>query len=513
MLQKILEYKVLNLMMEKVNTEDIICKEQIGFMRGLGTEVNILKLRIKAKELKDERKKGKRTFIFFIDLKKAFDSVNHEILMEKLKKKGFSDEIINTIKKIYSSARLQIDPLNDKVNVNTGVLQGSLISPILFNIYIDDMVRELKENAHDALAYADDMSAICIEMEELNTSIDILERWCENNHIGVNKNKSGIMIIQGYTELNQYRGYPIVGTYKYLGVQINNELDCPLQQAMAKKRLNVYVERNKKLLSEYFSPRSLLKIFNYFQKSRICYGLSSFMDVVKNVYNADVVLMKMLKSVLGLGDSCSNSRLRATIGVSDLEHKMVFSLIKNIKKVEAHFGIKTQIFAEVIKRLTGIVNIYNEKHTLNTIKDMEIGIRFESVRKMAQSDGITISREFCEIIYKEWFRFYDRRDGLVIKFFCNRGFWKLGDSCKHCGGINDRKHSVDFCAYYDNLRLKTLDKLKNTRILYKNRYSEMSLSEILDEMYFSPDKEKRVRTKAMEFIKNFIADFYMTQKR
>ena len=83
-------------------------------------------------------------YILYIDFKAAYDSLDHQILFDKLEKFGFPKDVINTIKKIYSAAKLMIDPLAGIININQGVLQGSLISPILFNLCINDLIERLK---------------------------------------------------------------------------------------------------------------------------------------------------------------------------------------------------------------------------------------------------------------------------------------------------------------------------------------------------------------------------------
>ena len=68
-------------------------------------------------------------WIIFIDLKNAYDKVIHNKIFEKLNKYGINDKIIGTNKLLYSYSKLKILNDSDILNVNNGVLQGSLISP------------------------------------------------------------------------------------------------------------------------------------------------------------------------------------------------------------------------------------------------------------------------------------------------------------------------------------------------------------------------------------------------
>ena len=74
-------------------------------------------------------------------------------------------------------------------------MQESLISLLLFNIYIDDLVRELSINAYASFGYADDTLTINKDKDELDTAISIIEKQRDNNKIELNKNKLGILRI------------------------------------------------------------------------------------------------------------------------------------------------------------------------------------------------------------------------------------------------------------------------------------------------------------------------------
>ena len=132
-------------------------------------------------------------YLLFIDLKNAYDKVNHRRLFNKLFDLGINKEIIGTIKLLYSCAKLKISNNNKCINVNNGVLQGSLISPMLFDLYINDLIDELDKNAFDVLAYAVDLCVLCDGRNQLNNVIKIIDKWSILNRIKVNKNKSGIM--------------------------------------------------------------------------------------------------------------------------------------------------------------------------------------------------------------------------------------------------------------------------------------------------------------------------------
>lgn len=69
------------------------------------------------------------------------------------------------------------------------------MSPTLFNLYIDDLIRKLT-NEGTPYAFADDIVQICQDKDQLDKSIWKIENWCQLNFIEVNRSKSGIMIIR-----------------------------------------------------------------------------------------------------------------------------------------------------------------------------------------------------------------------------------------------------------------------------------------------------------------------------
>ena len=173
---KLIESVILTRLIKEINEKKILCNKQIGFIRGCGTELNLLKLRQKVFDIKKE-KNFYTKYLVFIDLKNAYDKVIHKRLFNKLIEQGISEDIIGSIKLLYSKAKLKISNDNICINVNNGVLQGSLISPMLFNFYINDLIKELNQNSYEILAYAVDL---CILWEGINQLLNVFKKYGVN---------------------------------------------------------------------------------------------------------------------------------------------------------------------------------------------------------------------------------------------------------------------------------------------------------------------------------------------
>jgi hypothetical protein len=275
--------------------------------------------------------------------------VSHDILFEKLINKGLSEVVVNTIKLIYSNSKLKVNTLSDTININGGVLQGSIISPMLFNVYIDDLIRKLKKECFEVLAYADDIAVICTGEAQLSNAFVILDEWCKANSMVVNKTKSGIIRIGKMAKENTFiQGYPVVGKYRYLGVWINKDVNCQAHIDAISKKVETYLARNKKLLFKYFSVRSLMKIHQYFHRSRLLYGMCAFVDMSTAMEKLDKKVMKMAKGVFKLPMQTSHARIRASLGVVNTKGKLVCRLLKGLNKYVRVFGERTSKWDRVV---------------------------------------------------------------------------------------------------------------------------------------------------------------------
>ncbi len=106
---------------------------------------------------------------------------DHGILFNKLEKINIRPRLIRVLKALYSSARISVDINDSSINVNRGVLQGSILSPFLFNLYINDLIEKIKKVAFEVLAYADDIAILCSCEKEINLVIDVVDRQKKTN--------------------------------------------------------------------------------------------------------------------------------------------------------------------------------------------------------------------------------------------------------------------------------------------------------------------------------------------
>ena len=151
-------------------------------------------------------KNGSSVYALFLDASKAFDRLNYIKLFEKLIAKGMCPVTVRVLLNMYMSQKIQVKWngfISDAFGVSNGVRQGGILSPLLFSIYVDDLLIELKKSGlgchignrfFGALGYADDIVILCPTKNALKKMIKICENYALEHDILFNGKKSQLLI-------------------------------------------------------------------------------------------------------------------------------------------------------------------------------------------------------------------------------------------------------------------------------------------------------------------------------
>ena len=140
-----------------------------------------------------------------MDLRKAFDTVDHLLLINKLKSPGVAGKSLEWFCS-YPSGRVQqtmcVNALSPPAKITMGVPQGSILGPLLFLVYINGIQSELQHSK--MTMFADDMAFYCHDenspinlQSKLNTDLAAITSWLLDNKLTLNVTKSKFMVIGG----------------------------------------------------------------------------------------------------------------------------------------------------------------------------------------------------------------------------------------------------------------------------------------------------------------------------
>lgn len=234
-MEKLLHRQILNYL----TTSNLLTPFQSGFRPKHGC---ITALSAVIEEIRCEIDYGKIVFLVLLDHSKAFDSVHHEILCLKLKNLfNFSHTSVKLIK-TYLRERYQAVHPNAEYSswlpVPRGVSQGSILDPLLYIMYSNDLPNQLKYMkthmyANDVQLYIARKNSLVINyISKINSDLGAINDWATANGLSLNPNKSKCIPISRtridtWNELNIYLGsnrIEVVPSAKYLGVVFHTQL-------------------------------------------------------------------------------------------------------------------------------------------------------------------------------------------------------------------------------------------------------------------------------------------------
>ena len=288
---KILERLIFNRVYTFISSNNILTDQQFGFRKKLSTEMALL---MAIDRITDAIDNKRHTIGLFLDLKKAFDTVNIPILLRKLETYGIRGNGLSWFKSYLSNRKQSVkyyDSISSALPVTIGVPQGSILGPLLFIIYINDMPNVL--NSLYPIIFADDTTLFAsgpnVEevLECFAAELPLLVQWFSSNKLSLNLSKTQYIV---FTTSPQVRGIDFnfkigdalitrVNKTKFLGVYIDDQLrwGCHIDHVSSKirKSLGVLKKAGRLLSDDTLKTLYYTMVYPYFSYCNIVWGRAS----------------------------------------------------------------------------------------------------------------------------------------------------------------------------------------------------------------------------------------------
>ena len=470
---------------------EIINKYQIGFSKKSQTSDHMLILKTIADKYKTSNEK---IYFGFVDFKKAYDTVWRDGLLYKLLANGVNGNFFNVIERMYQTSEccVKVDKLmTESFKNNIGVKQGEVLSPLLFNMYINDLPAcvsdpdspSLNGSPIDCLLYADDLVLMSTSKSGLQRKFDKLNQYCDKWRLCVNTDKTMVMQVSKSGKLPKpsdniiFNNCPIAytSTYKYLGVVFDSAGNFNAAKSNMYERGQKALFKLKSVIDhEFLSPKISLDLFDKTVKPVCTYGseiwsclttsLSSnySIDQLMKKFQIEKVNISFCKWLLGIHKYSSNFGVLGEIGRYPLFIDIFKGVVKYYQKllvkrkdkplihdclceaelIDATGGQSWITWLKYVCKFSGITNLANisvDEISSNMRSSFE-GTWLDEINKNSKlRTYCTIKGNFrCED-YLDTLQFNYRRQFTKLRLSAHKLHVETGRHTRPITPVNDRK--------------------------------------------------------------------------
>ena len=302
-----------------------------GFLKGHSCTTALLKT---CEDIRANLDSSEHSAAITIDLSKAFDSINHNLLLAKLSAYGVTEDALQLLRSYLTDRKqhVKIDGnLSDWQIMKCGVPQGSILGPLLFNIYMNDanfsdISCSLRFYADDTTGYSSSPCPSTLQIN-LQNNLGLLVSWFRKNFLAINHSKSQSIVFNRATlptpfviDSNELDYVPQI---KLLGVIIDNLLSFKehVKEICRKVKSKVSILcRIRKLIPSDI----VIKLYKAFILPHFEYALPLFIGLSKGLSaKLESTNAFALRTLLNYSKSTAYEELLKTVHIKSLEHRRI----------------------------------------------------------------------------------------------------------------------------------------------------------------------------------------------
>ena len=292
-------------------------------------------------------------FINFIDFKKAFDSVHRESLWKILRAYGVPLKIVHLVQKFYdhfACSIIQDGNLTDFFEVNSGVRQGCILSPMLFLLTIDWVMRQTTADRPrgiqwtpfsklEDLDFADDLAVLSTSYQHIQQKTDRLSSFAKQTGLDISKQKTKVMRINSTVQTPvTVEGEAIedVTDFTYLGSVISSDNGAQKDiRARISKARAAFSKLRPKWRSSQLNIKTKLRLYNSNVKSMVLYGSECWRIVKGDMRRVDAFHNSCLKRICKIfwPNKISNASLYERTKSSSLSSEIIHRRLRWLGRV------------------------------------------------------------------------------------------------------------------------------------------------------------------------------------
>lgn len=458
--------------------------EQGGFRSKRGTIDQIAVLQewiIQCKAVRKDR------YMAFLDIKAAYDQVDRKILWTKLALKGVADNLIDVLKALFdgNASTVAVDGIQSpEFPLESGLLQGSPISPVLYSAFIDDLVADLNEMRGEekmviggrmfrCLLYADDIVLLSTSESDLHRLLALCEDHAARNRYKFGVRKCEIVSSRALTMPAKLyeESLTVSSTFTYLGVPVTaNGIDwnCHINQMGTKALASAHFFQSVGCNGGGFDLTTSLRIFKSFVRPMVEYCLClcplRFSKLVDRWYGRCLKVMTTMPRstshvTIGMFSELHPARLR----MKKLAFKFAVRSRGRGSDFAIHFAfeafrrkpLKKSTFYElasneIVTRRDAARNralFERVEPVLPKVEDILDEMLQEDLTKLSSSFIFQRTTHGSRKAWRKNFALLSRVDQRqILLWVCNlsAGRWKV---CRHCGHVGATKHHLEECVY------------------------------------------------------------------